>query len=154
MACATVAAMVDQLSPEERSRRMAAIRGRDTGPECRVRRALHECGYRYRLHVRSLPGTPDIVLPRYRAVIEVRGCFWHGHACPDGHIPKTRQTFWRRKIEGNQRRDARNVRALRAAGWMVIVVWECRSRSKKGLAKTIRRIERLLHSRRVPAQES
>jgi DNA mismatch endonuclease (patch repair protein) len=139
--------MVDGLTPAERSRRMASIKGKDTGPEHRVRRALHSLGYRYRLHVRSLPGTPDIVLARYRAVIEVRGCFWHGHSCPDGHVPKTRQGFWRDKIRRNQRRDARNVKALRGMGWMVIVVWECRIRSRNGLATTMRRIGRLLQSR-------
>lgn len=117
--------MVDTLSPAERSERMARIRGRDTKPEIWVRRTLHANGYRFRLHRRDLPGRPDIVLPKYRAVVFVHGCFWHAHTCQKGRIPGTRSTFWEAKFQGNKKRDARNVRALRAAGWRVLTIWEC-----------------------------
>lgn len=110
---------------EVRSRNMAAIKGKDTKPEMLVRRALHRAGFRYRLHVRELPGRPDIVLPKYRLVIFVHGCFWHHHRCPAFVWPKTRAAFWREKIEGNAKRDRKVRAALRASGWTPIVVWEC-----------------------------
>ena len=117
--------MVDTLSPAERSERMSRIRGRDTKPEIWVRRALHAHGYRFRLHRRDLPGRPDIVLPKYGTVVFVQGCFWHAHTCQKGRIPGTRSAFWEAKFEGNKKRDARNARALRAAGWRVLTIWEC-----------------------------
>lgn len=104
---------------------MAAIRHRDTRPEMQIRRGLHARGYRYGLHNRSLPGKPDLVLPKYHAVIFVNGCFWHGHDCAQFHWPSTRQAFWREKISGNADRDARNSAALLEAGWRVATVWEC-----------------------------
>lgn len=138
--------MVDTLSPAERSERMARIRGRDTKPEIWVRRTLHANGYRFRLHRRDLPGRPDIVLPKYRAVVFVHGCFWHAHTCQKGRIPGTRSTFWEAKFQGNKKRDARNVRALRAAGWRVLTIWECelskprsRERALKNLMNKINR---------------
>lgn len=107
---------------------MRANRARDTGPEMAVRRALHAAGLRYRLHVRKLPGRPDVVLASRRAVVEVRGCFWHGHGCQGGRVPKTRSEFWANKIQVNRERDARNEAALRALGWQVVLVWECEVR--------------------------
>ena len=104
---------------------MSAIRGRDTDPEMAVRRALHRRGWRYRLHDRKLPGRPDIVLPRHRAVVLVHGCFWHGHECPKFRLPSSRVDYWRSKIENNRKRDERNIRALGGLGWRVLVVWEC-----------------------------
>jgi DNA mismatch endonuclease (patch repair protein) len=107
---------------------MALVRGKDTKPELVVRRLIHGLGYRFRLHRKDLPGKPDIVLPRLRKAIEVRGCFWHRHpdpACTRARIPKSRQDFWIPKLEGNARRDADNERALRALGWDLLVVWEC-----------------------------
>jgi DNA mismatch endonuclease (patch repair protein) len=111
-----------------RSAQMALIRGRDTKPEIVVRRLVHGLGFRFRLHRKDLPGKPDIVLPRLRKAIEVRGCFWHRHpdpACSRARIPKSRQDFWIPKLEGNARRDVENERKLRALGWDLLVIWEC-----------------------------
>ena len=102
---------------------MAGIRGTNTKPEMAIRRGLHALGFRYRLHGPKLPGRPDLVLPRYRAVVFVHGCFWHGHACNLFRWPSTRQDFWREKIEGNRDRDRDTVERLEAAGWEVMVVW-------------------------------
>lgn len=118
--------MADVHSKEQRSRNMAAIRGRDTKPEMIVRRLVHRLGYRFRLHRRDLPGRPDLVLPRHRAVIFVHGCFWHQHDCRYGRVvPATRPEFWKKKRDENAARDSRNVAALRSDGWRVSVVWEC-----------------------------
>ena len=116
-----------------RSRIMAAIRGHDTAPERLVRSALHRHGLRFRLHVRDLPGRPDIVLPRHRTVILVHGCFWHRHiGCPKGTLPATNRAWWVAKLRRNRARDRRNVRDLQAAGWRVIVVWECELGAGRG----------------------
>lgn len=104
---------------------MAAIRSKDTRPELRVRSALHRAGYRFRLHRREMPGTPDLVLPRYRAVVFVHGCFWHGHGCKLSSAPKTNVAFWRQKMQANRTRDIRAARRLRAIGWSVLTVWQC-----------------------------
>lgn len=104
---------------------MSGIRGRNTKPEILVRSLLHREGFRFRLHVRELPGKPDIVLPKYRAAIFVHGCFWHGHDCPLYRLPGTRPDFWRNKIDRNRACDRRARDALLAAGWRVAVVWEC-----------------------------
>jgi DNA mismatch endonuclease (patch repair protein) len=104
---------------------MASIRGKDTKPEMAVRRLLHAMGYRFRLHRRDLPGTPDVVLPRHGKAIFVHGCFWHGHGCGAGRLPKSRPEFWAPKIAANRERDARSLRALRSRGWSVAVVWAC-----------------------------
>ena len=117
--------MVDSLTPEQRSERMSRIRGSDTKPELLVRRFLHAAGFRYRLHVRDLPGKPDLILPKHRTVVFVHGCFWHAHGCQKGRIPGTRSEFWQEKFASNKARDARNMRALRRLGWQVITVWEC-----------------------------
>lgn len=111
-----------------RSAQMAKIKGRDTKPEMRVRRALHAAGLRYRLHAKGLPGKPDIILPSRMIVIFVHGCFWHRHpdpSCKLARMPKSRIDFWQKKLEGNRIRDQRNEAALRAAGWEVMVIWEC-----------------------------
>lgn len=104
---------------------MVANRGKDTSPELMVRRALHAAGVRFRLHDRRLPGSPDIVLASRRMVVEVRGCWWHGHSCLGGRQSKTRTAFWQAKVARNQARDARNEGALRDQGWEVLVAWEC-----------------------------
>lgn len=117
--------MVDVLTPEQRRLNMSRIRGKDTRPELVLRHGLHAMGLRYRLHRKDLPGRPDMVFPRYRAAVLVHGCFWHGHDCPLFKWPATRREFWQAKIEGNRARDARDLAGLAAAGWRVLVVWEC-----------------------------
>lgn len=105
---------------------MAAIRGKNTKPEIIVRRFLHRLGFRFQLHRRDLPGRPDIVLPKYRTVVEVRGCFWHRHeGCRFAYMPKSNREFWEAKLNGNRERDRRNLRELASLGWRVIEVWEC-----------------------------
>lgn len=112
---------------------MAAVRNRDTGPELTVRRALHARGFRYRLHDPSLPGKPDIVLRRFRAVVFVHGCFWHGHDCPLFRMPGTRREFWKTKIYRNRERDAEVREALNVSGWRSLTVWECAMRGTTSL---------------------
>lgn len=130
--------MPDVHTPEQRSRNMAAIKGADTKPEVRVRSVLHSLGYRFRLHRKDLPGKPDIVLPKYRTVLFVHGCFWHSHDCRWGSVvPRTRQEFWADKRLGTTQRDTRNVNALEAAGWRVVVIWECQSRSIEALRERL-----------------
>ncbi|WP_376964132.1 very short patch repair endonuclease [Azospirillum sp. A26] len=127
--------MADVLSPAERGKLMSRIRGADTKPEIAVRRLLHGMGYRFRLHVRTLPGTPDLVFPGRRKVIMVHGCFWHRHeGCRRASRPKSRAEYWEPKLEGNVRRDREAVAALEAGGWEVAVVWECEVRDSKALA--------------------
>lgn len=125
--------MADVHDKVTRSRNMAAIRRTDTKPEMLIRRGLHANGFRYRLHDRKLPGRPDLVLPKHRAVIFVNGCFWHGHDCPLFVWPKTRQEFWREKISNNTKRDRKNLSALADAGWRTTVVWECALKGKRRL---------------------
>ena len=118
--------MTDTLSPERRSRLMAKVRGKDTAIEKRVRSYLHKRGYRFRKHVTGLPGSPDIVLPKYRATIFVHGCFWHGHSgCRKSRLPTTRHAFWEEKRRANLERDARKVTELINLGWRVAVLWQC-----------------------------
>lgn len=121
--------IVDKLT---RSKMMSGIRSKDTKPEMAVRGFLHRQGFRFRLHRKDLPGTPDLVLPKHRAVVFVHGCFWHGHNCRYFRLPKTRTEFWSEKISGNRARDARNEEALRASGWKVIVIHECEIRDDTG----------------------
>ena len=122
--------MADVVDSAVRSRIMSSIRGKDTRPEMIVRRGLHARGFRYRLHERRLPGRPDLVFPQRRAVILVHGCFWHGHKCLLFKWPESRAEFWKRKINGNKERDAGNLARLRAAGWRVLVIWECAFRGR------------------------
>jgi len=117
--------MVDIVTTETRSRMMSGIRSSNTAPEMQVRRLLFARGFRYRLHVRDLPGRPDIVLPRYRVVIFVHGCFWHRHDCHLFRPPATRTEFWQTKIHSNVERDKHHQAELIDSGWRVGVVWEC-----------------------------
>lgn len=117
--------MVDVLTPEQRRLNMSRIRGRDTKPELFLRRALHARGLRFRLHRKELPGCPDLVFPRFHAVLFVHGCFWHGHACSMFHLPATRAAFWRRKIDQNVKRDGIVQGKLAQDEWRVLTVWEC-----------------------------
>lgn len=119
---------MDTRSPEQRSYIMSSVRSRDTAPELLVRRLVHSLGLRFRVHRKNLPGRPDLVLPKHRAVIFVHGCFWHGHGCPKGRLPKSRLGFWRPKIERNQIRDTESAKALRSSGWRVLTVWQCQTK--------------------------
>lgn len=133
--------MPDVLTPEQRSRNMRAIKGRDTVPELIVRRMLHAMGYRFRLHRRDLPGRPDIVIPGRRIALFVHGCFWHRHRCRYGRVePVTRTEFWQAKFATNVARDRKSMRALRKAGWRVTIVWECQTRDADKLASRLLRL--------------
>ena len=133
--------MPDTLSPAERSRRMGLVRGKNTSPELAVRSIVHRLGYRYALHAKDLPGAPDLVFRKRRRVIFVHGCFWHRHSkksCRLARLPKSRLDFWLPKLESNQIRDMRHRKALRAAGWRILVVWECDLRHKEQLENILR----------------
>ncbi|MBP7094954.1 MAG: DNA mismatch endonuclease Vsr [Spirochaetia bacterium] len=116
---------MDTVSAEARSRMMAGIHGKDTKPERTIRSQLFHRGYRFRKNCPTLPGKPDIKLTKYRALVFVNGCFWHGHGCRYSKLPSSRSTFWEEKIRKNSMRDARDVRELRKKGWRVCIVWEC-----------------------------
>lgn len=119
---------------------MRQIRSRDTLPEMAVRRLVHGMGFRFRLHVPSLPGRPDLVFPRLGCIIQVQGCFWHQHpGCIDSHLPKSRQEYWVPKLERNQARDKDNIRQLRRLGWRVMTVWECETTKPDRLSKRLLR---------------
>lgn len=121
--------MTDIVSPSERSRMMSGIRGKNTLPEMLVRRLLFAAGFRFRLHRRDLPGTPDIVMPGYKVVIFVHGCFWHAHqGCKYAKVPSTRNEFWAAKLQANVDRDQRVVERLASMGWRVLCIWECATR--------------------------
>jgi len=118
--------MADKLTPEQRSSLMSRIRSKNTKPEIAVRRFLHARGFRFRLHDKKLPGTPDIVLPKYRTAIFVNGCLWHGHFwCARYRMPKSNREYWSHKIRANKRRDKEKASELKKVGWKVITVWEC-----------------------------
>jgi DNA mismatch endonuclease, patch repair protein len=150
---------MDTRSPEQRSRIMRAVGTANTGPELRVRRLLHALGYRYRLHVRTLPGRPDLLFPSRRKVILIHGCFWHGHGCSKGRLPKSRLDYWGPKIEANQRRDDDVVCQLEERGWQTLVIWQCetkdvellRARLVKFLDSTPQ-TDRLSNSETLPSQ--
>ena len=127
--------MADVHTQEQRSFNMSRIRSKDTKPEMIVRSLVHGMGFRYTLHNKSLPGKPDLVLPRHEKIVFVHGCYWHMHRCRYGRvIPKTNTEFWQTKREGNVARDRRNLRALRKQGWKVLVVWECWTRDLSQLS--------------------
>ena len=117
--------MVDIVDSTKRSLMMSGIRGKNTRPELLVRKALHAAGFRYRLHGRDLPGKPDMIFPKYSAVLFVHGCFWHGHDCPMFRLPSSRIEFWQTKIAGNLARDSLVATRLSESGWRIGVVWEC-----------------------------
>lgn len=134
--------MADTLSPTQRSERMGRVHGKDTKPELAVRRLVHKLGYRFRLHRKDLPGTPDLVFPRLKSVIFVHGCFWHRHPdpkCPLARLPKSRLGFWEPKLSANRQRDLHNQALLSTAGWRVLVVWECELCNKEQLENKIRK---------------
>ncbi|MCK0070861.1 very short patch repair endonuclease [Kordiimonas laminariae] len=121
---------MDVVTPEKRSQMMAGIKGKNTKPELIIRKELFRRGFRYRLHGKKLPGKPDIILPKYKTVVFVNGCFWHKHDCHLFKWPKTRTEFWREKILGNVARDKKNRDLLKADGWKVITIWECAIKNK------------------------
>lgn len=136
--------MVDVLTPQQRSFNMSRIKGKNTSPEMTVRSLLRSLGYKYRLHVRNLPGRPDIVLSKQKAVIFVHGCFWHMHKCRYGRVvPKTNTRFWQQKRLGNVERDKRQRKLLRK-DWSVMIVWECETRNAE---KLVRRLAEFLRSK-------
>jgi DNA mismatch endonuclease (patch repair protein) len=126
--------MPDIVSPEKRSEMMRGIRSKDTKPELVIRQGLHREGFRYRLHARGVPGKPDLVFPKYHAVIFVHGCFWHGHDCHLFKWPKTRTEFWHTKIRRNRERDLEVRDALHKAGWRILTVYECALKGRTRLA--------------------
>ena len=140
--------MTDHLSPERRSWNMSRIRNKDTKPEIMVRSILHGLGFRFTVNGpknKKLPGKPDIVLPRYRTVVFVHGCYWHRHkGCKETTTPKTRTEWWQAKFDGNVERDKRNQHELKKLGWKVIVVWECEVKKAEGIEKTALRLKRLI----------
>ena len=123
--------MTDVVSSEVRSRMMSGIRGRNTKPELTIRKRLHKHGFRYRLHDGKLPGKPDVVLPRYRAVIMVHGCFWHGHDCHLFKWPSTNEMFWREKITRNKFVDERAAKMLLENNWRILKIWECAMKGRQ-----------------------
>ena len=138
-------AVTDTLNPQQRSERMSRIRHKDTKPEMRVRRRVHGMGYRYRLHAKDVPGKPDLVFRSRKKVIFVHGCFWHGHAgCKLNRLPKSRQEFWKAKLDANKRRDERVFRELNAEGWRVLVIWECELKDEE---EVVSRIQKFLEGR-------
>jgi DNA mismatch endonuclease (patch repair protein) len=138
--------MADVHSKETRSYNMSRIRSTDTKPEMLVRRFLHKNGFRYRLHVKNMPGKPDIVLPKYKTVIFIHGCFWHGHeGCKYYVVPKTRTEWWLNKIGGNITNDANSETILKAAGWNIIKIWECELK-KSSLEETCANLLNSLHT--------
>jgi DNA mismatch endonuclease (patch repair protein) len=137
----------DRLSKERRSWNMSRIRGKNTAPEKAVRSLLHRLGYRFRLHGKSLPGRPDIVLPRFRAAIFVHGCFWHRHrGCKNCTTPTNRRAFWMTKLNGNAARDRLHQRGLQKLGWRVAVVWECEIKKEAEMQRVQARLIRFLSS--------
>lgn len=122
--------MPDVFTPEKRSWVMSRVKNRNTTPEKRVRSLLHRLGFRFRLHHKKLLGHPDIMLPKYRKVVFVHGCFWHGHDCPRAKRPATNQEFWNEKIEKNRERDDESLRKLKELGWDSLVVWQCETRDR------------------------
>src|SRR5437667_7842950 len=124
---------MDTVDRQTRSKIMASVGQKNTGTELILRSALHEIGLRYKLHDRSLPGSPDLVFPRFHAVVFVHGCYWHSHGCYKSTVPKSRRAFWTDKFSANQERDERNIRLLRERSWRVMVVWECALLGKNAL---------------------
>jgi DNA mismatch endonuclease (patch repair protein) len=143
---------MDNISKIQRSANMRAVRGKHTGPELAVRKAAHRLGLRFRLHRKDLPGKPDLVFPKWRTVVFVNGCFWHGHdGCSRAKLPSSNVTFWREKLSGNVERDHRNYRKLSDLEWHVEVIWECDIPDEAAAAAALDRIPTLRADRRRPS---
>ena len=139
--------MIDRVSEETRSYIMSSVGSKDTGPELVVRKLLHSLGYRYKLHKRELPGSPDVVFEKRKKVIFVHGCFWHGHECRYGRLPKSKSGYWEAKIAKNQERDENNIYQLKQIGWDFLVIWQCHL---KDIDTVRERLMYFLGSPRVP----
>jgi DNA mismatch endonuclease, patch repair protein len=139
--------MPDNHTPQQRSENMRSVHGKDTAPELFIRSTLHRLGYRFRLHRRMLPGTPDVVFPGRRSVMFVHGCFWHGHKCPRGTPPASNVEFWQRKIAANRQRDHRVQKQLQKDGWRVLTVWACETKNVSSLEQ---KLFRFLEQSRPP----
>ena len=133
--------MTDVVDKATRSRMMSGIKGKDTQPELRIRKELHKLGFRYKLHQKGMPGKPDLVFPKYKAILFINGCFWHGHDCHLFKYPATQKEFWREKINKTKETDARNISLLMKDGWRVLNIWECslKGSEKIGLEEVIYR---------------
>lgn len=146
--------MTDTVDKQTRSKMMSAVRAKNTKLETEIRRRLFAQGFRYRLHARDLPGTPDIVLPKYSTVIFVHGCFWHYHGCSRSTIPDSRRNWWRKKLEDNRTRDAKVLAELRSTVWRIVVIWECSVRRpgidrQRALDSVCLRVVKFLKSKKV-----
>ena len=138
--------MPDIYSKQKRSEIMSKISGKETKPEILVRKFLFANGFRYRKNDKRYPGKPDIVLPKYKTVVFIHGCFWHGHNCPAGKPPETKKDFWKQKIKGNIERDKRNKTELQKQGWKVITIWQCELKNKEIREKTFTELTNTLHN--------
>ncbi|NQE54593.1 hypothetical protein C5S29_13470 [ANME-1 cluster archaeon GoMg3.2] len=138
--------MTDIYSKNKRSQIMSKISGKETEPEILVRKFLFRKGFRYRKNDKRYPGTPDIVMPKYKTVIFVHGCFWHGHNCRAGKLPETRKEFWQNKIDTNIARDKKNRQDLEKLGWKVLVIWQCELKNKKIRAEKLKEIEQKIQN--------
>lgn len=136
--CRDTGYRMDTLTPKQRSERMSRIRNKDSKAEMRVRKLIHSMGYRYRLHAKDILGRPDIVFRPRQKLIFVHGCFWHGHKCSLGRMPKSRLDFWQNKIQTNKERDERVLEELIAEGWRVLVIWECQIKDVDSLSARIK----------------
>lgn len=133
--------MGDIYSKRKRSEIMSKISGTETKPEILIRKYLFGKGFRFRKNDKRLPGRPDIVLPKYKTVIFIHGCFWHGHHCKAGKLPETNKEFWRNKINSNIERDKKNQHKLEKLGWKIIIIWQCKLKNKKMMIKKLKEIE-------------
>ena len=144
---------MDKVTSSQRSFIMSRIRSKDTKPEIVVRKKLFESGLRYRLYVRDLPGTPDIAIKKYKLVVDVRGCFWHGHGkCRFSSRPKSNKSYWVEKIDRNKQRDSTNLSKLKKMGYKVFVVWECKTKDESSLTSEIKKIQKYLYKEKLRIQ--
>ena len=144
---------MDTVTPSKRSFIMSRIRSKDTKPEIAVRKKLFESGLRYRVHVGSLPGTPDIAIKKYKIVVGVRGCFWHGHGkCRFSSRPKSNESYWLEKIDRNRQRDRANLKELNKMGYRVFIVWECKTKEDSSLTSEIKKIQKYLYKEKLRIQ--
>lgn len=141
--------MPDIYSRKKRSQIMSKITGSETGPEILVRSFLHLQGFRFRKNDKKYAGKPDIVLPKYRTIIFVHGCFWHGHNCSAGKLPETNVRFWKKKINSNVDRDKKNKRILKKDGWQVLVIWQCKLKNETIRNRTLNRLVQRIHSAKI-----